>query len=350
MAAAPGAEPGRAGRGHGSRRPVDASFGRGDGLVGVRPPHRRSLRRGHGRARHAGADGMGAVGAALAPAPHRVDGLRRVEHGPGGLADGPDWLLGAHPVPRSLAAPHPARPHRPSRGGGMAGAERPPSRVRLALCLSPRVHRRRRLAALPRPRGQQCQVGFSHRADAPAPRPRHPGGGLVALARAASVPAGQRRARTAVGTRLDRVRALAALLPRILTADGHQALRFFPDEAVGYRYPELYVKLFGADYVPEPHIRDAYRYARDHKWYMTSHLITVNDLYAFDPTVQLALEEFTDVVGRNFRQPKEGLGFDQSPPPTCGARSAGRRSISRRGEGASDPRSAWPCRLDRWHA
>src|SRR5262245_30858758 len=39
----------------------------------------------------------------------------------------------------------------------------------------------------------------------------------------------------------------------------HQALRFFPDESVGYRYPELYVKLFGADYVPEPHIQEAYR-------------------------------------------------------------------------------------------
>ena len=93
----------------------------------------------------------------------------------------------------------------------------------------------------------------------------------------------------------------------------HQALRFFPDESVGYRYPELYVKLFGADYVPEPHIQEAHRYARNHKWYMTSRLITVNDLYAFDPSVQVELEEFTDVVGRHFRQPKEGLGFDQSP-------------------------------------
>lgn len=93
----------------------------------------------------------------------------------------------------------------------------------------------------------------------------------------------------------------------------HQALRFFPDESVGYRYPELYLKLFGPDYVPEPHIQEAYRYARNHKWYMTSRLITVNDLYAFDPTVQVELEEFTDVVGRHFRQPKEGLGFDQSP-------------------------------------
>jgi hypothetical protein len=93
----------------------------------------------------------------------------------------------------------------------------------------------------------------------------------------------------------------------------HQALRFFPDDSVGYKYPELYLKLFGADYVPEPHIQEAYRVARAHKWYMTSRLITVNDLYAFDPGVQVELEEFTDVVGRHFRQPKEGLGFDQSP-------------------------------------
>lgn len=93
----------------------------------------------------------------------------------------------------------------------------------------------------------------------------------------------------------------------------HQALRFFPDDSVGYRYPELYVKLFGADYVPEPHIQEAYRYARDHKWYMSSRLITVNDLYSFDPGVRVELEEFTDVVGRHFKQPKEGLGFDQSP-------------------------------------
>jgi len=93
----------------------------------------------------------------------------------------------------------------------------------------------------------------------------------------------------------------------------HQALRFFADESVGYKYPEMYVKLFGADYKPEPHIEAAYRHARDHKWYMTARLLTVNDLYAFDPNVQVSLEEFTDIVGRNFRQPVEGLGFDDSP-------------------------------------
>jgi hypothetical protein len=93
----------------------------------------------------------------------------------------------------------------------------------------------------------------------------------------------------------------------------HQALRFFADESVGYDYPAMYVKLFGVDYRPDEYIQRDYRYAREHRWYMTSRLICVNDLYAFDPTVQVELEEFTDVVGRNFRQPAEGLGFDASP-------------------------------------
>ncbi len=93
----------------------------------------------------------------------------------------------------------------------------------------------------------------------------------------------------------------------------HQALRFFPDESVGYKYPESYVKLFGLDYRPEPYIERDYKYAREHKWYMSSRLICVNDLYSFDANVRVELEEFTDIVGRHFRQPKEGLGFDASP-------------------------------------
>jgi hypothetical protein len=93
----------------------------------------------------------------------------------------------------------------------------------------------------------------------------------------------------------------------------HQALRFFPDDSVGYRYPELYTKLFGPDYTPEPYIHAAYKHARDHRWYMTARLLTVNDLYAFDPDVRVELEEFTDIVGRHFRQPPEGLALDDSP-------------------------------------
>ena len=93
----------------------------------------------------------------------------------------------------------------------------------------------------------------------------------------------------------------------------HQALRFYPDPSVGYEYPELYNRIFGRDYEPQPHIRQAYEYARNHKWYMEARLITVNDLYAFDPNAKVSLEPFLDIIGRHFKQPKEGLGFDGSP-------------------------------------
>jgi hypothetical protein len=93
----------------------------------------------------------------------------------------------------------------------------------------------------------------------------------------------------------------------------HQALRFYPDEEFGYRYPDMYVRLFGEDYKPEPYIEADYKKARAHKWYGSARLITVNDLYAFDPNVTVQLEDFEDIIGRHFRQPEEGLGFDGSP-------------------------------------
>jgi hypothetical protein len=93
----------------------------------------------------------------------------------------------------------------------------------------------------------------------------------------------------------------------------HQALRFFPDESVGYKYPELYIKFFGPDYKPEPYIVAEYERAKKHKWYMTSRMITCYDVYSFDPNAKVDIEEFTDIIGRHFKQPKEGLGFDSTP-------------------------------------
>ena len=93
----------------------------------------------------------------------------------------------------------------------------------------------------------------------------------------------------------------------------HQALRFFPDESVGYQYPVLYTSYFGADYEPDQYIKDAYERARKHKWYMTARLITVHDIYSFDPSAVVSIEPFVDIVGRHFRQPEEGLGWDNSP-------------------------------------
>ena len=93
----------------------------------------------------------------------------------------------------------------------------------------------------------------------------------------------------------------------------HQVLRFYPDESFGYEYPDSYVRLFGPDYETPDYLDRAHEACRKHKWYGTARLLTVNDLYSFDPNLQVELEEFTDIVGRNFRQPKEGLGNDNSP-------------------------------------
>jgi hypothetical protein len=92
----------------------------------------------------------------------------------------------------------------------------------------------------------------------------------------------------------------------------HQALRYFADESVGYSYPQEYVRFFGADYQPPEYIRNAHEAARKHRWYMTSRLVTLNDKYAFDDNVAIDPEIFTDIIGRHFREPREGLGFDGS--------------------------------------
>jgi hypothetical protein len=93
----------------------------------------------------------------------------------------------------------------------------------------------------------------------------------------------------------------------------HQALRFYADPANGYEYPDLYRTMFGEDYKPEPYIDAAYKMVRAHKWYLEPRMVTVNDLYAFEPGVVVKLEQFTDIIGRNFKQPKDGLGYDNSP-------------------------------------
>ena len=93
----------------------------------------------------------------------------------------------------------------------------------------------------------------------------------------------------------------------------HQALRYFADESVGYQYPEAYRRYFGADYEPPEYIRRAHDEARAHRWYMTSRIVTIYDTYAFAPGPDLDPGMFEDILGRHFRQPKEGLGFDGSP-------------------------------------
>ena len=93
----------------------------------------------------------------------------------------------------------------------------------------------------------------------------------------------------------------------------HEALRYFADESVGYAYPQAYLEYFGSDYRPPAYLCREAEAARKHRWYMTSRLITINDIYSFDPATVVDFGEFEGVVGRHFRQPTEGLGFDSSP-------------------------------------
>jgi hypothetical protein len=93
----------------------------------------------------------------------------------------------------------------------------------------------------------------------------------------------------------------------------HQALRYFADETVGYAYPESYLRFFGADYVPPDYIRNDAAYARGHRWYMSARLITLYDTYFFDKSPAPDPEVFAGIIGRHFREPEEGLGFDCSP-------------------------------------
>jgi predicted HD phosphohydrolase len=93
----------------------------------------------------------------------------------------------------------------------------------------------------------------------------------------------------------------------------HQALRFYADTENGYEYPDLYHRVFGRDYKPEPYIEQTYQTVRKHRWYGDARMVTVNDLYAFDPNAApVVLDQFTDIIGRHFKQPKEGLGYDNS--------------------------------------
>jgi hypothetical protein len=93
----------------------------------------------------------------------------------------------------------------------------------------------------------------------------------------------------------------------------HQPLRYFADPAVGYEYPASYRQFFGADYQVPDYIRRDAEYAMQHKWYMTARLVTMYDLYFFEDKTPIDYGYFTDLIARNFRQPVEGLGYDDSP-------------------------------------
>jgi hypothetical protein len=105
----------------------------------------------------------------------------------------------------------------------------------------------------------------------------------------------------------------------------HQALRFYADHEHGYEYPDLYRNLFGEDYKPEPYIEATYKMVRNHKWYLEPRMVTVNDLYAFDPNVNPKIDQFVDIIGRNFKQPKEEFADERTGIGIAGDHASERR-------------------------
>jgi HD domain len=93
----------------------------------------------------------------------------------------------------------------------------------------------------------------------------------------------------------------------------HQPLRYFADESVGFKYPDAYRRFFGDDFEPPDYLKRDHETAKNHRWYMSARLITIYDVYAFQDGIDIDPEQFTDIIGRNFRQPEDGLGFDDSP-------------------------------------
>ena len=93
----------------------------------------------------------------------------------------------------------------------------------------------------------------------------------------------------------------------------HQALRYFADPEVGYQFPASYDRFFGPDYVPPEYIRRDAEAARAHRWYMTARKVTIYDTYFFEDTSEIDPGPLADAIGRHFRQPADGLGFDGSP-------------------------------------
>ena len=93
----------------------------------------------------------------------------------------------------------------------------------------------------------------------------------------------------------------------------HEALRYFADESVGYTYPQAYIEYFGPDYRPPAYLCREAEAARKHRWYMTSRLITINDIYSFDPAAVVDFSEFEDVIGRNFAPARGGAWVRRLP-------------------------------------
>ena len=98
----------------------------------------------------------------------------------------------------------------------------------------------------------------------------------------------------------------------------HQALRYFADETVGFKYPDAYVQYFGADYELPEYIRRAHDEARNHPWYMSSRLITLYDVYAFQEGSTLTHKSSPTSSDGTSGNPARDWALTGRLPLTCG--------------------------------
>jgi len=97
------------------------------------------------------------------------------------------------------------------------------------------------------------------------------------------------------------------------TVQNHQALRYFAAPIYGYDYPAFYKQVFGEEFVPPEYLARAHQKAQAHPWYDSAMQVVVNDFYAFDGSITVEFERFEGIIAKHFKQPEQGLGFDDSP-------------------------------------
>ncbi len=86
--------------------------------------------------------------------------------------------------------------------------------------------------------------------------------------------------------------------------------------------PDLYHRIFGVDYTPPPHIEATYKMIRNHKWYMEPRLVTVNDLYAFDPNASRRSIRSSTSSAATSSSRRKGSATTTARARTCGGRIA----------------------------
>ena len=101
----------------------------------------------------------------------------------------------------------------------------------------------------------------------------------------------------------------------------HQALRFFPDESVGYKYPDMYVKNFGPDYKPEPYIvREYERSAEAQVVHDRAPDLRERHLFVRSRTPRSTSTISSTSSAATSASPRKGSAGIRAPRRICGAR------------------------------